>query len=83
METPLTKNISRDGQPLDRKGYEGAGGYEALRKVLRSMTPAEVVEEVKTSNLRGRGGAGFPTGTEMEFHAERGDGSQVPSRQRR
>jgi NADH-quinone oxidoreductase subunit F len=67
METPLTQNIPRDGQPLDRKGYEGAGGYQALRKVLRSMTPAEVVEEVKTSNLRGRGGAGFPTGLKWSF----------------
>jgi NADH-quinone oxidoreductase subunit F len=67
METPLTKNISRDGQPLGLKGYEEAGGYEALRKALHSMTPAEVIEEVKASNLRGRGGAGFPTGMKWSF----------------
>ncbi len=42
-------------------GWVKRGGYEALRKVLR-MTPEAVVEEIKTSGLRGRGGAGFPTG---------------------
>jgi len=41
--------------------YIAAGGYEATRKVLTAMTPEEVIEEVKVSGLRGRGGAGFPT----------------------
>ncbi len=42
--------------------YRARGGYAALEKALKGMTPEEVFNEVKTSNLRGRGGAGFPTG---------------------
>ena len=42
------------------------GGYQALQKVLREMSPEEVIEEVKRSGLRGRGGAGFPTGRKWE-----------------
>ena len=49
--------------------YEGVGGYGALRKALTEMTPAEIIEEVKTSGLRGRGGAGFPTGLKWSFAA--------------
>ena len=67
METPLTKNIRSGQEPLDLQAYERAGGYQALRKALRSMTPHEVVEEVKASGLRGRGGAGFPTGLKWSF----------------
>ena len=47
--------------------YIGRGGYQALRKVLFSMTPEQVIEEIRKSGLRGRGGAGFPTGTKWEF----------------
>ncbi|HYU57921.1 MAG TPA: NADH-quinone oxidoreductase subunit NuoF [Actinomycetota bacterium] len=50
--------------PLD--GYRASGGYEGLRKAL-AMSPEEVIEEVKASGLRGRGGAGFPTGTKWSF----------------
>ena len=46
--------------------YVENGGYEGLKKAL-SMTPAEVIDEVKASNLRGRGGAGFPTGVKWSF----------------
>ncbi len=46
--------------------YIARDGYAALHKVLSSMTPEEVVEEVKRSGLRGRGGAGFPTGKKWE-----------------
>ncbi len=62
METPLTQNVHPVAAPPDRGAYERAGGYQALRKALREMTPESVVEEVKGANLRGRGGAGFPTG---------------------
>ena len=41
--------------------YLAVGGYEAARKVITSMTPDQVIEEIKVSGLRGRGGAGFPT----------------------
>jgi NADH-quinone oxidoreductase subunit F len=67
MERPLTKDIRPDGKPLDLKGYEQAGGYQALRKALKAMTPAQVVAEVKSANLRGRGGAGFPAGLKWSF----------------
>lgn len=47
--------------------YRKTGGYEALRKALTSMSPDNVISEVKTSALRGRGGAGFPTGMKWGF----------------
>ncbi|MBD3380168.1 MAG: NADH-quinone oxidoreductase subunit NuoF [Candidatus Omnitrophica bacterium] len=47
--------------------YLALRGYEALARVLSSMSPEEVVEEVKRSGLRGRGGAGFPTGLKWDF----------------
>ncbi len=47
--------------------YLGHGGYQSLRNVLFEMTPEKVIEEIKKSGLRGRGGAGFPTGTKWEF----------------
>ena len=48
--------------PTNIEDYLAAGGYAALAKVLSSMTPDEVIEEVARSGLRGRGGGGFPTG---------------------
>ncbi len=47
--------------------YIATGGYEAARKALTSMTPEEIIGEVTKSGLRGRGGAGFPTGTKWGF----------------
>ncbi|MHB0870722.1 MAG: NADH-quinone oxidoreductase subunit NuoF [Chloroflexota bacterium] len=62
MEQPLTKNIRPGEEPLDLKGYERAGGYQAVRRAVGGMSPQDVQQVVKDSNLRGRGGAGFPTG---------------------
>ena len=50
--------------------YKKHNGYKALEKALKSMKPEEVVEEVKKSGLRGRGGAGFPTGMKWSFLAK-------------
>ncbi len=47
--------------------YTARGGYRALKKALHEMTPEQVIEEVNKSGLRGRGGAGFPTGRKWEF----------------
>jgi len=53
--------------PEDIHSYTAVGGYEAARKALSSMSPEEIVEVVKGSKLRGRGGAGFPTGLKWEL----------------
>jgi NADH-quinone oxidoreductase subunit F len=49
------------------RGYETRGGYQAARKALTAMDPAHVVTLVKDSELRGRGGAGFPCGLKWSF----------------
>jgi len=53
--------------PEEIEEYIAAGGYEALGKALAEMSPDEVIEEIKRSGLRGRGGAGFPTGVKWEL----------------
>lgn len=50
--------------------YRSKGGYASVEKALKTMKPEEVVEEVKKSGLRGRGGAGFPTGMKWSFLAK-------------
>ena len=61
--------------------YRQAGGYEAASRALREMTPDAVVEEVKASGLRGRGGAGFTTGQKWSFMPK--PGGPKPSYPRR
>ncbi len=53
--------------PEDIEAYRAVGGYEAAREVLHSWYPEEVIEEIKQSGLRGRGGAGFPTGLKWDL----------------
>src|SRR5437660_699554 len=66
FEPVLLKRILRKASPsLD--AYRADGGYQALQKAVNEMTPAQVVDAVKASNLRGRGGAGFPTGLKWTF----------------
>ena len=66
METPLTAKIRPDGEMIDLAAYERAGGYQAARKAMQ-MSAAEITDQVKKSGLRGRGGAGFPTGQKWSF----------------
>ena len=61
MLRPLTADIRPDRAALDVGAYEAAGGYQGLRKAL-AMNPVQVQQAVTASGLRGRGGAGFPTG---------------------
>jgi NADH-quinone oxidoreductase subunit F len=53
--------------PDNIEEYIARDGYQALAKVLKEMTPDDVISEIKTSGLRGRGGGGFPTGLKWEF----------------
>lgn len=62
--TLLCNNIKIDSKSID--DYIALGGYAALAKALGQMTDVEVLEEVKKSNIRGRGGAGFPAGRKWE-----------------
>jgi len=60
--------------PESIEEYISAGGYDAARKALTSMAPEELIDEVGKSGIRGRGGAGFPTGTKWGFARKaRGD----------
>ncbi len=66
MEKILLRNIDApDSHTL--AAYRSRGGYRALERALREMSPERLIEEIKASGLRGRGGAGFPTGMKWGF----------------
>jgi len=62
----ILKNVGCDDYDASLACYLRHGGYESLKKALK-MKPEDIVAEVKASNLRGRGGAGFPTGVKWSF----------------
>ncbi len=71
-----TKLVLRNAgliNPEDIDEYIAVGGYGSVIKILRDMTPVEVIEQIKKSGLRGRGGAGFPTGVKWE-NTKKADG---------
>ncbi|RTI06577.1 hypothetical protein CSW26_07520 [Thermus scotoductus] len=73
FEKTLYAHVGQEGSwTLDY--YLKHGGYETAKRVLKEKTPEEVIEEVKRSGLRGRGGAGFPTGVKWSFMPK--DGKQ-------
>lgn len=53
-------------EPKNKEDYIAIGGYQALAKALSKMEPTQIIQEIKDSGLRGRGGAGFPTGKKWE-----------------
>ena len=64
----LMKGLTGEGDDWRLKAYEARDGYAAIRKILKDgMKPEDVIAEVKKSALRGRGGAGFPTGLKWSF----------------
>ena len=76
MERPLTEHIRPGQSSPDFAVYSRLGGYTAARKAWREMSPAEVIEAVKSSNLRGRGGAGFVTGLKWSL-VPQGEGARI------
>ncbi len=72
MSYPFILTEKMTARPADSDtlaAYEAAGGYAAIRKGLLEMEPADIVAEVKASNIQGRGGAAFPTGVKWGFLA--------------
>ncbi|MFT7288351.1 MAG: NADH-quinone oxidoreductase subunit F [Halieaceae bacterium] len=67
LDRPLTRNVRADQSPTDFTAYVANGGYQALHSTIDQRTPAECLQILKDSNLRGRGGAGFPTGMKWSF----------------
>lgn len=67
-ERPISGRCGRI-RPTDLLDYEAHGGYVGLQNALKSLTPAQVIDEIKSAGLSGRGGAAFPTGQKWEMTA--------------
>jgi NADH-quinone oxidoreductase subunit F len=67
MQKPLTRNIRPNREYVTLKEYVQSGGYQAVRRAVKELSPKEIQDEVKKANLRGRGGAGFNTGMKWGF----------------
>jgi len=67
MYEPVLAQNRRRSDYQGLKEYQASGGYAAFTRSLRDYTPEQVIELVKAANLRGRGGAGFPTGLKWSF----------------
>jgi len=76
MERPLTQHIKPGSVAFNLKDYKQVGGYGSLQKALKNMTPGDVTNLVKASNLLGRGGAGFPTGVKWSLIPMDGENPQ-------
>jgi NADH-quinone oxidoreductase subunit F len=77
MNGPVIYTTMQFDQPWTLENYLKVGGYQALRKVLtEKIAPEAIIAEVKTSALRGRGGAGFPTGLKWSFMPKNYDGDK-------
>ncbi len=77
MEKPLTRHIKQGSPAINLDDYRKAGGYGAVSKALKLMTPSDIRNLVKASNLLGRGGAGFPTGVKWGLVPEDGEVSTL------
>ena len=67
LDRPLTRNVRADRSPTDMAAYEANGGYQGLKAAVGKLSPEDCLDIIKNSNLRGRGGAGFPTGMKWSF----------------
>jgi NADH-quinone oxidoreductase subunit F len=67
LTRPLTRNVHPDRRVTDLATYEAGGGYGALRACLGQRAPADCLKAITDAGLRGRGGAGFPTGLKWSF----------------
>ena len=77
LDRPLTRNVRADRSPTDMAAYEANGGYQGLHAAMGKMAPADCLKTIQDSNLRGRGGAGFPTGMKWSFVPKQ-DASDAP-----
>ena len=75
MEFPLTQYIKQNSSEPGLREYEKAGGYLTVKKAMREIAPAELINVVKSSGLLGRGGGGFPTGLKWSLVPNEAHGS--------